>query len=79
MNKEIRIARWDIGYSTINSVLFGIENTLVIYIAATAVMQDAMSLGMLYAFISYKIRFTDSMDSLIDQWIEFKMIDLHLN
>ena len=79
MNKEIRIARWDIGYSTINSVLFGMENILVVYIGAHAVMQGTMSVGMLFAFMSYKSRFTDAMDSLINQWIQFKMLDVHLN
>ena len=79
MNKGIQISRWEIGYSTVNSILFGIESILVIYIAAHAVMQDAMSLGMLYAFISYKSRFISSMDSLINQWIQFKMLDVHLN
>ena len=79
MNKGIRIAKWDIGYSTINSLLFGIENILVIYVAALAVMNGDMSLGMLYAFMAYKSRFIDSADGLIGQWIEFKMLDLHLS
>jgi len=78
MNKSIRISRWEIGYSTVNGLLFGLESILVIYIGATAVMQDAMSLGMLYAFISFKDRFTNSMDNLINQWIQFKMLDVHL-
>lgn len=79
MNKNIKISRWGIGYSTLNGFLFGIENILVVYFAATAVMGNIISLGMLYAFMSYKGRFINSMDSLIAQWIEFKMLDLHLN
>jgi len=79
MNKEIRIARWDIGYSTINNILFGLENIVVIYVAATVVMAGGMSLGMLFVFMSYKVRFVSSINSLIDEWIQFKMLDLHLN
>lgn len=79
MNKNICISRWGIGYSTLNSLLFGIENIVVIYFAATAVMGSLISLGMLYAFMAYKGRFIAAMDSLITQWIEFKMLDLHLN
>lgn len=79
MNTEIRIARWGIGYSTINGLLFGIENIIVIYIAALAVMSGDLTLGMLYAFLAYKTRFVSSMDGLIDQWIEFKMLDLHMS
>lgn len=79
MNKNILIARWGIGHTAINGLLFGIENILIIYFAATAVMGNIISLGMLYAFMSYKTRFISSMDSLIIQWIEFKMLDLHFN
>jgi len=79
MNKDIQIARWSIGYGAINGLLFGIENTLIIFFAAKAVMGDVISLGMLYAFVNYKSRFISSMDNLISQWIEYKMLGLHLD
>ncbi len=79
MNKNIHIARWGIGYGALNGLLFGVENILVVYFAATAVRGNIISLGMLYAFMSYKSRFISSMDSLIVQFIEFKMLGLYLN
>lgn len=79
MNKDIRIARWNLGYQTAKGILFGIENILVIYLAADAVMGNIFSIGMVYAFISYKDRFVRAMDNLITQGIEFKMLGLHLN
>ncbi len=79
MNKGIEISKWNIGYSTLNGLLFGIENLVVIYFAATAVMGNVISLGMLYAFMAYKGRFVSSMDSLITQWMEFKMLNLHFS
>lgn len=79
MNKDIRIARWNLGYQTAKGLLFGVENLVVIYLAADAVMGNLFSVGMLYAFISYKDRFVRAMDSLIAQGIEFKMLSLHLN
>lgn len=79
MNKNIHIARWGISYGVLNGVLFGAENILVIYFAATAVMGNVISLGMLYAFMNYKGRFISSVDSLITQWIEFKMLGLYLD
>src|SRR5690606_26156816 len=68
-----------IGYNTLNGFLFGVENIVVIYFAATAVMGNLISIGMFYAFMSYKGRFISSMDSLIAQWIEFKLLALHFN
>jgi len=79
INKNIQIARWNIGYDAVNKLLFGIENIVVIYFAAVAVMNSLMSVGMLYAFISYKGRFITSVDNFIVKIIEFKMLGLHLN
>lgn len=79
INKDIRITRWHIGYNTLNRLLFGLENLLVIYFAATAVMGNILSVGMLFAFMSYKTRFVESMDALIAKWIELKMLGLHLD
>lgn len=78
MNAEIRIAHWNITYGTLNRALFGLENLVVVYFAATAVMGNLMSLGMLYAFINYKSQFINRMDSLIANIIDFKMLGLHL-
>lgn len=79
INQGIRITRWNIGYETMNRLLFGLENLLVIYFSATAVMGNLFSVGMLYAFLSYKNRFVGSMDMLIATWIELKMLGLHLD
>ncbi|MFV8817859.1 peptidase domain-containing ABC transporter [Haliea sp. E17] len=79
INKHIRINRWTINYNAANQLLFGLENILVIYFAATAVMENTMSVGMLYAYISYKSRFMESMDALIIKLVEFKMLALHLD
>ena len=79
MNKGIHIARWGISYNAINSILFGAQNVVVVYFAAIAVMAGDMSVGMLFAFMSYKGRFESSANSLVSQWIAFKMIDVQLD
>ncbi|GAC16173.1 peptidase domain-containing ABC transporter [Aliiglaciecola lipolytica] len=77
MNKEIRLQRWHISFDTANKILFGLENIIVIYFAALAVTNNILSVGMLFAFVSYKSRFINAMDNLIEKWIEFRMLDLH--
>lgn len=79
MNKDIQLARWHIGFDVTNKILFGVENIVVVYLAATAVMGSLMSVGMLYAFMSYKNRFIESINALIDTWIEFRMLEVHLS
>ena len=78
INTGIRIGHWNIGYTSLNQLLFGVENVIIIYLAANAVIGSVISLGMLYGFMSYKQRFISSMDSFITQAIEFKMLGLHL-
>ncbi|MCR9297890.1 peptidase domain-containing ABC transporter [Vibrio fluvialis] len=78
MNIDINIDRWGIVFSIASGILFGLENIIVIYIAANSVIENVITLGMLYAFMSYKSQFTGKMESLISQWIEFQMLGLHL-
>lgn len=79
MNKGIHIAKWNVSYGVANTMLTGLENLLVVYFAALSVMGNMMSIGMLYAFMSYKDRFTNSVYSLIGKWIELKMLGLHMD
>ncbi|EWH09295.1 putative toxin secretion ABC transporter ATP-binding subunit/permease [Catenovulum agarivorans DS-2] len=79
INKNIKIANWQVSYDAINKFLFGVENILVIYFAATQVMGSLMTVGMLYAFMSYKGQFVSAIGGLISKAIEFKMLGLHLN
>lgn len=78
INKAIRIERWNINYRTTNQLLFGLENLVVIYFSALDVMNSVITLGMFYAFMNYKARFTSSVNSFIERIIEIKMLDVHL-
>ncbi|MEE4660292.1 MAG: peptidase domain-containing ABC transporter, partial [Halieaceae bacterium] len=78
MNSDIRVAKLGICCDAANRTLFGLENILVVYFAALSVIDNVLSLGMLFAFISYKQRFTSAIDSLVDQLIELLMLGLHL-
>ena len=79
MNKGIQVEKLNISYGLVNALLFGFGNIVVIYFAADAVMAGVMSLGMLYAFMSFKERFVVAMNGLIEQAIEFKMLSVHLD
>ncbi len=80
MNTGIRKAKMGIVFSTTNALLFGIENILVVFFAAQLVMhpESTFSVGMMYAFLSYKQQFTSRAAALIENLIELKMLGLHL-
>ncbi|BBN83227.1 ABC transporter [Pseudoalteromonas sp. A25] len=79
INQNIRLGNFQIGYDAINRALFGIENILVVYLAAHLVIQGGFSTGMLFAFMSYKRQFMDKTANLIEKFIEFKMLGLHFD
>ena len=78
-NSRIRLGKFRVGYTGINELLFGVENVLVIYLGASMVLDGSFSIGMLYAFISYKTQFAQKTSTLIEQIIEFRMLGLHLS
>lgn len=79
LNSGIRVGHLNIGYEAFNKIIFGLENVLVIYFAAILVMEGDLTIGMLFAFMAYKLQFVDKISSLIEKIIEFKMLSLHFN
>jgi ATP-binding cassette subfamily B protein RaxB len=78
MNASIRKGKLGIIFSGMNGLLFGLENILVVYMAAKMVLAGNFTIGMLYAFMSYKSQFTSRAAALIENFIEIKMLGLHL-
>ncbi|MEW9798834.1 peptidase domain-containing ABC transporter [Alteromonas sp. CYL-A6] len=79
LNNDVKLGRLDISAATLNQCLFGLENILVVYLAALLVMDNTFTVGMLYAFIAYKSRFTSALDSVVNKLIEYRMLHVHLD
>jgi ATP-binding cassette subfamily B protein RaxB len=78
VNARLRLGRLGIWQSTANMGIFALENIVVIWLAVHLVIDGAFSVGMVYAFMAYKLQFQGSATSLVDQGIAFRMLDLHL-
>jgi ATP-binding cassette subfamily B protein RaxB len=86
-NRDVRTAKMGIGFSTAQTLVSGVENLLVFWIGAGLVMQTGLpaagaslsplTIGMLFAFISYKGQFTGRVSALINYAVEIKMLSLH--
>ena len=85
-NRDIKTAKMGIAFSTANTFISGIENLLVLWLGAGLVMQTTQTnaqsqagftIGMLFAFISYKGQFSGRMGTLINYFVEIKMLGLH--
>jgi ATP-binding cassette subfamily B protein RaxB len=66
-------------FQSANELIFGIENIIIVYLGAHAVLAGHMSVGMLLAIISYKHQFVSKAAMLVEKAIEFRMLDLHLD
>ncbi len=86
-NRDVRTAKMGIAFSTANTFIFGVENLAVLWLGAALVMhtstlastqgQAVFTIGMLFAFISYKGQLTSRMTALIDFAVDIKMLGLH--
>jgi ATP-binding cassette, subfamily B, bacterial CvaB/MchF/RaxB len=76
VNREVSLQRLSIAFRAGNGLIFGIEGVLILWIGAHLVLDKALSIGMLMAFIAYKDQFNSRVASFIDKMIEFKMLSL---
>src|SRR5690606_19755656 len=77
VNGEVWVAKLGLGFGAANQLIFGIERIAVIWIGALFAMQNVFSVGMLMAYLAYKDQFSGRIGSLIDKWIQFRMLRLH--
>jgi ATP-binding cassette subfamily B protein RaxB len=74
LNADAAVARLKAVFRAVNELVFGVENVLVIYLGASAVLNG----GMLFAFMAYKTQFVDKSARFVEKAIEFRMLDVHL-
>jgi ATP-binding cassette, subfamily B, bacterial CvaB/MchF/RaxB len=77
INRNVQVERINLVVRTANALIFGLEGVAILWLGASGVMSREMSIGMLMAFISYKDQLNGRISSLIDKFIEYKMLDLH--
>jgi ATP-binding cassette subfamily B protein RaxB len=85
MNRDFQTAKLNMGFNAARTLIFGLENLCVFWIGAKIILSSqgpdrgasVFTVGMLLAFISYKVQFTGRVSALINQGIELKMLNLH--
>jgi ATP-binding cassette subfamily B protein RaxB len=76
-NAGVRVQNVGILQRAANALIFGLESVIVIWLAALLVMDGKFTVGMLYAFIGFKLLFLTRIINLIEKWNDFRMLDLH--
>jgi ATP-binding cassette subfamily B protein RaxB len=78
VNADIRTGRAQIQYATMNRAIFGAETIITVYLAAMLVLENQMTVGMIFAFMAYRSHFTAKASNLVETALQFRMLDLHL-
>ncbi len=76
-NTSIRVTKLDMLFSGIHTFISTLEQILILWIGATIVMDNMMTVGMFMAFNSYRGSFSSRMGNLINIFFNFKMLSLH--
>lgn len=76
-NKDVWLARFNLGFNSISQLVFGVERILVVWIGARLALDSVFSVGMLIAYLAYKEQFSQRAGGLIDKIVELRMLRLH--
>lgn len=76
LNADIGGRKLELWFSVGHRLLFGLERVAVIWLGALLVLDQRLSVGMLFAFFAYKEQFALRFSGLIDKAVELKMLKL---
>jgi len=86
-NRDVRTARMGMAFGSANAFIFGVENLLVLWLGAKLILGGltgggassgaGITIGMLFAFLSYKGQFSARVSALINYAVDLKMLSLH--
>jgi ATP-binding cassette subfamily B protein RaxB len=76
MNATLAVRRMALWLSVGQRLLFGLERVGVVWLGALAVLDQQMTVGMLFAFLAYKEQFATRTGALIDKAGELRLLRL---
>jgi ATP-binding cassette subfamily B protein RaxB len=80
INANFSVGKFAIAQQTLQQLITGLQTIIVVYLAGRIILAgDGFSVGMLFAFLSFRQTFTDRIIALINQAIQFRLLTLHLD
>ncbi|EPG7757846.1 peptidase domain-containing ABC transporter, partial [Acinetobacter baumannii] len=77
INAGLTTQKLNLMFGFVNTLLFGLQNIIIVWLGATLVIEGEFTVGILMAFLAYKNQFGGRVSSLIDKYVEVKMLSLH--
>ncbi|WP_171012477.1 MULTISPECIES: peptidase domain-containing ABC transporter [unclassified Sphingomonas] len=78
VNAQIRLGRLSAGFDAANRLVLDLEGVAFVYIAISLALDAKLTLGMLFGFQAYKQQFLGAAMRLVDQAMNFRIIQVHL-
>ena len=77
VSAELRVQKLDLIFRTINTLLFGLDRIVIIYLGARSVLSGSLTVGMLVAFLAYKDQFSARIATMLDTFVKLTLLGLH--
>jgi ATP-binding cassette subfamily B protein RaxB len=78
VNADVRLGRLEAWQRVAQGLTFGLETVISIWLALRLVIAGGFSVGMVFAYMAYKLQFLTNSASLIEKAIAFRMLGLHV-
>lgn len=78
VNADIKLSRLTAGFDAAGQFVLGAERVLFVFLAISLTLEAKLTVGMLFAFQAYKQQFLDAGMRLIQQTVNFKILQVHL-
>lgn len=78
INSQIRSGNVSFAYQSIERLVLALADVAIIYLGARYVVSGKMSVGMLTAFLAYKIQFVGRSANIIEQFFSWRLLGLQL-
>ena len=79
LNADIALSKTQLIYNGLNQLLFHSEHILVICVGTSLVLSNKLSVGMLIAFLSYRMLLVNKASSFIQNIFDYQLISIQLN
>ena len=78
LNADINVSKMNVIYQMANQFLLHLEHIIVVCVGATLVLSNRFSVGMLMAFLSYRLLLVSKASSFIQNVFDYKLVSIQL-
>jgi ATP-binding cassette, subfamily B, bacterial CvaB/MchF/RaxB len=75
-NAQVSAEKLNILFKGANTLIFGLQSVLVVWLGVGRVLHNAMSVGAVFAFVMYQEQFKARTTLFVDRLFEFRMLSL---